>query len=87
MRSNHVELIMVSFWGASAFGADAEDFETVTVHEEAVSLSDGFENQFDFVVLELFQLATFFADHVIVLRVAVIVFPDFLAVRASDFAN
>ena len=50
-------------------------------------LGDFFENFRDLFILKLFELATFFADEVIVLWVAVVVLVNFAVVCACNFAE
>lgn len=64
--------------------ADAVDFEAVAFEEESVLFGDLFDEFGDLFVVEFFEAAAFFADQVIVLGVAVVVFVDFAVVVAGD---
>ncbi|MEY3457970.1 MAG: hypothetical protein RL215_1127, partial [Planctomycetota bacterium] len=63
------------------------NFKPVSGHAEAVLSGDFFEEGGDVFVAKFNELAAFFADEVIVLWVAVVVFIDFAVVSAGDFAN
>ena len=62
-------------------------FESMPGHAESMLGRDFFEECGDVFVAEFDELAAFFADEVIVLWVAVVVFVDFAVIGAGDFAN
>lgn len=62
-------------------------FQSVAGHAKAMLGRDFFEESGDVFVSKFDELAAFFADEVIVLGVAVVVFIDFAVVCSGDFAN
>ena len=84
---DHIEFAVPSDWCFGAGGTESVDFESMPGHAEAMLGRDFFEECGDVFVAKFDELAAFFADEVIVLRVAIVVFVDFAIVGAGDFAN
>lgn len=73
--------------GLCARGAESVYFESVPCHAETVLCGDLFEQRGDLFIAEFNQLTAFFADEVVVLGVAVVMFVDFTVVGTGDFAD
>jgi hypothetical protein len=67
--------------------AEAMDFQSVAGHAKAVLGGDFFEEGRDFFIAKFYELAAFFADEMIMLRVTVVVFVDFAVVCPGNFAD
>jgi len=78
---------MFSSGSFSTVAAKSEHFQPVPIHEEALLIRNAIQNRFDLLILKLFQFATLATDEMIVLWVAVVVFPDFAAVRPRHLAD
>ena len=87
MFSDHIQLAVATNRGLGTTGTQSMHFQSVAGHAKAMLGRDFFEECGDVFVSKFDELAALFADEVIVLGVAVVVFVDFAVVGAGDFAN
>ena len=82
--SDHVELARATLLRTTAIGTGAVDFQPVRFSQEATFRGDAVDDGGNLLVVEFDQRPAVAADHVIVLRISVIVFVDLATIRASD---
>ena len=68
---------MSAGWWFCTAGADSVHFQSMAAHAETMIGGNSFQHGRDFFVAEFHQLIAFFADEVIVLGIAVVMFIDF----------
>ncbi len=84
-HSNHVKFTVSAFLRAATGGAGAVNFQSVAGSQKPLSTRNSFDQRRDFVVVKLEKLTALAADHVVVLRVSVVMLPNFATVWTSDF--
>ena len=78
---------MSASWWLGARSADAVNFKSMAANAKSMISSDAFQDSGDFVIAEFHKLLTLFADKVVMLWIAIIVFVNFTIVRSGNFTN
>lgn len=84
LRSNQVELAVTTLLRSAAGVAGTVDFQTVARFQKALRTGDLFDQTGNLFVVKLEEFAALIADHMVMLRVAVVMLPDLAAVRTSN---